>query len=240
MKTVGQVHVALVLLVSAAACQPARAGDRQQPLPSAPSKRFEHDMMVRYHMHENFGLLRSIELLLVHGKLDDAKAFARMVADAPDEPGLEPFAKRAAAVRERAASLADAPGIDEACRREARLAAACADCHADAGVLPEFAKPPSIPPDLDTVKARMARHLWATDRLWEGVVGQSDESWRAGLDVLAAAPLPWSVMDAGRDALARGLQQAADAARTAPASDRPRRYGEILVVCAACHAASKK
>jgi cytochrome c553 len=237
MKTNGLI---MALLAATAACQYADAGDPKPAPPTTPALRFEHDMMARYHMHENFGLLRSIELLLVHGKLDDAKAFARMIAEAPDVPGLEPFAKRAAAVRERAASLADSPGIDEACRREARLAAACADCHAEAGVLPEFEQPPRIPPDVDTVKARMARHLWATDRLWEGVVGQSDESWRAGLDVLAAAPLPWSVVDADRKALARGLQQSADAARTAPAADRPRRYGEILVVCAACHMATKK
>jgi len=238
-----QLHVAMktiaaaLLLGAASACNAARADEPKQGLPSV---RFEHDMMARYHMHENFGLLRSIELLLVHGKLDDAKAFARMIAEAPDEPGLQPFAKRAATVRASAASLADAPSIDEGVRREARLAAACADCHADAGVLPEFESPPRIPPDADNVKARMARHLWATDRLWEGIVGRSDESWRAGLDVLASAPLPWSVADADRQALARGLQQSAAAARTAPESDRPRRYGEILVLCAACHSVAKK
>lgn len=33
----------------------------------------------------------------------------------------------------------------------------------------------------------MARHLWATDRLWEGMVGGDDDAWRDGLDVLAAA-----------------------------------------------------
>ena len=197
-------------------------------------------MMVRYHMHENFDVLRSIELLLVHGKLDEAKALARMIAEAPDEPGLAPFAGRAAAVRERAAAIASAPSIDEGCRREARLAAACADCHADAGVLPEFTQPPRLPPDADTIKARMARHVWATDRLWEGVVGESDESWRAGTDVLAAAPLPWSVADRDRQALAARLQHAADTARNAPAADRPRQYGEILVLCAACHTAPGK
>lgn len=29
-------------------------------------------MMVRFHMHENFGLLRTMERLLVHGKIDVA------------------------------------------------------------------------------------------------------------------------------------------------------------------------
>jgi cytochrome c553 len=230
----------VILLGALVACQPADARDHERGSAASPSERFEHDMMVRYHMHENFSLLRPIELLLVHNKLDDARSLARMIAEAPDEPGLEPFAKRAAAVRERAAAVADAPSVDEACRRAARMAAACADCHAEAGVLPEFSPPPPVPADAATVKARMARHVWATDRLWEGIVGESDDSWRAGLDVLAATPLPWSVADADRQALGRGLQQSAKAARIAPASDRPRLYGELLVTCAACHAAATK
>jgi cytochrome c553 len=198
-------------------------------------------MMVRYHMHENFGMLRSIELLLVHGKLDDGKVLARAIAEAPEDPGMQAFAKRSAAVREQAAALVAAPSVDEALRREAKLAAACADCHVDAGVLPEFANPPRLPPDGDTVKSRMARHVWASDRLWEGMVGNSDEQWRAGLDVLAAAPFPWSAAEGDRVALAKRLQQlATDAKQTQSGDqlrDRARAYGEILTTCAACHSA---
>jgi cytochrome c553 len=223
------------VLLAIAACQTASA--REAP----PAQRFEHDMMVRFHMHENFGLLRAIEMLLVHGKLDDARALARAIAIAPDESGSEVVAKRVVVVRERAEALASAPTVDEGCRRAAKLAAACADCHVDSGVLPEFANPPSVPPDLDTVKARMARHRWATDRLWEGVVGDNDETWRAGLDVLAATPLPWSKISAEREALAHRLQQLADDARKTQATDqlrdRANAYGEILVTCAACHTA---
>ncbi len=223
------------LLLAAAACQTASA--REPP----PQERFEHDMMVRFHMHENFGLLRAIEMLLVHGKLDEARSLARAIAIAPDESGSQVVAKRVTIVRDRAEALASAANIDEACRREARLAAACADCHVDSGVLPEFANPPPVPPDLDTVKGRMARHRWATDRLWEGVVGDNDETWRAGLDVLAATPLPWSKISADREALAHRLQQLADEARRTQATDqlrdRAREYGDILVTCAACHTA---
>jgi cytochrome c553 len=222
-----------VVLATAAGCQAANAGDPK------PAERFEHDMMARFHMHENFGLLRAIELELIHGKLEDGKLLARSIAEAPDEPGLQPFAKRIAAVRDAAAALAAAPSIDEGLRREARLGAACADCHVDAGVLPEFANPPRLPADDNSVKARMARHRWASDRLWEGLVGNADESWRAGLDVLAATPLPWTAADADRQALAKRLQQLADEARKTQATDqlrdRSRAYGEILTTCAGCH-----
>lgn len=217
------------------------AGENKPVKPPPPQQlQFEHDMMVRYHMHENFDLLRAIEKLLVRGKLDEGRVFARAIAEAPDEPGLEAFAASAATVRTRALALARATTLDEALRKEAQLAEACAGCHAAASVLPEFREPPKPPPDQPTVEARMTRHLWATDRLWEGVVGDSEPSWRAGADVLAATPLPWPRAEAERAAYARQLQRLADQARRVGVSDqlaeRARSYGEILVTCAGCHA----
>jgi cytochrome c553 len=237
--TEGSRSFAICLLV-AAGCRPAGARE-EPPLTPGPSERFEHDMMVRFHMHQSFDLVRAIERLLVRGKLDDARAFARAISEAPDEPGLTPWAKQAALVRERAAAVASATTLDEACRREARLAEACASCHVDAGVVPDFRsfRPPA---DQPTVDARMARHLWATGRLWEGIVGGAEDSWRDGLDVLAATPLP--AVQAGAQAgaradLARRLQQLAAGARqrwrTDTPADRAAAYGEMLVTCAGCH-----
>lgn len=223
-------------LVVAFACTPAAADE-----PSPPSVRFEHDMMVRFHMHENLDLLRALEKLLVRGRVDEARAFARAIAEAPDEPGLGALARHAALVRDRAASLARARTADEACHREAELAAACAGCHRDAGASPEFRSPGTPPADRPTVEARMARHLWATDRLWEGLVGGADDSWRDGLDVLAATPLREPDVSKDQAAIGRKLQMLADQARarrrTETAQDRTRSYGEILVTCAGCHAA---
>jgi len=228
----------LLLIACLAACQAASAQD--QP----PGKRFEHDVIVRFHMHENFDLVRAIQKLLVRGKLEEGQRLAASIARAPDEPGMQPWAAQAARVRERANAIATAPSIDEALRAEARLADACASCHADAGVVPEFGSPPQVPADSPTVEARMARHLWASDRLWEGIVGDADDSWRAGLDVLAATPLPWPKVDADRASLGKQLQKLAEDARrirgTSDRAERTRAYGEILVTCAACHAAKPK
>jgi hypothetical protein len=206
-----------------------------RPVPG-PSERFEHDMMVRFHMHQSFDLVRAIEKLIVRGNLEDARAFARAIAEAPDEPGLGPWAPHAALVRERAGELAHAASVEDACRRQARLAEACAGCHLDAGVAPEL-RPPRAPPDQPTLDARMARHRWATGRMWEGLVGAEDGAWREGLDVLAVTPLP--AAQAARADLARRLQQlAGDArqrARTDTLAERARAYGEMLVTCAGCH-----
>jgi cytochrome c553 len=230
-----------VLALGLFTCRPTASVEAPQPR-SPESVRFEHDMMVRFHMHENFDLLRAIEKLLVRGKLDEVRLLARGIAEAPDEPGMAAWAKQAALVRERAAALATAPDAAEACRREARLAIACAGCHVDAGAAPEFQSPGQAPPDLPTIEARMRRHLWATDRLWEGIVGAADDAWRQGLDVLAATPLS-SVQDVD-GGFARRLQQLADRARvqqaTATATDRAHSYGEILTTCTGCHTARPK
>jgi cytochrome c553 len=196
-------------------------------------------MMVRYHMHGNLDVLRAIERLLIRGSLDDARSLARSVAEAPIEPDLGSWAARAATIRDRAAAVASAPSLDEAVRREARLAEACADCHLDTRVQPELRSPP-VPPDRDTLLARMARHRWAADRLWEGVIAADDAPWNAGLVVLSATPLRWPELGE-RISLARSLQRLADQARQRSATDtiadRARSYGEMLVVCTACHTA---
>lgn len=226
------------LLALVAACTPSAAagpGTGSGSAGSDISSRFEHDMIVRMHMHENFGLVRAIEHLLVRGKLDDAKQLARGIAEAPDEPGAAPWAAEAARVRERAAAIAGAATLDAALHDVAKLGAACAACHVASGATPDLADVPRPPPDRDEVAARMARHRWATDRLWEAVIAPSDAEWKTGLDVLSAAPLPASELGKDRGPLAKRLQRAADAARTARPEDRARAYGDLLATCAACH-----
>jgi hypothetical protein len=212
------------------------AGAAPAPTELPAGKRFEQDMMVRLHMHENFGLIRQIERLLVHGKLDAARELARAMAEAPDEPGLAPFAVQATRVRERAAAMAAAKSTDAALRAEARVAEACASCHVDAGVRADVASPATPPLDRPTIEARMARHLWASQRLWEAMLGDDDAAWRDGLDVLAATPLP-AVATGERAPLAKQLQrQAVDSRRHLELADRATAYGELLVTCAGCHA----
>jgi len=213
-----------LLLLACAACAPSAAatgpGSNGSANGSAISARFEHDMLVRFHMHENFGLVRAIDHLLVRGKLAEARDLARGLAAAPDEPGM----------------ASNATTTEAALRALTKVGAACATCHAASGTLPDLGTPPAAPPDHATVDARMARHRWATDRLWEGVMGLSDDAWTAGLDVLVATPLPGTELGAARQPFARTLQRDARRARTAKSSERAATYGDLLVTCAGCHA----
>ncbi len=233
-----------------ASCQPiaeaepgrGSASEARRPAPPdlAPAReRFERKLMMRFHMHASFDLARGIERMLIRGKLEDARPLAAALAIDPEPPGLAPWATQLALVRTRARAVETAPAVDEACRRAARLAEACARCHVDASAQPEFQPPTAAPDDRDTVAARMARHQWAINRVWEGMVGGADDAWVTGLDVLATTPLPLSKTRSERAALATRLQQLASQARRVAATaldERARVYGELLVTCAACHA----
>jgi cytochrome c553 len=200
----------------------------------------DHDTMARFHMHENYALYGAIEHLLVHDKLTDARDLARSIGVAQEDAGLQPWSAYAATVRERALALADATTVDAACRRAASLVEACAACHLEANAVPEFRAPPPLPSRDDTVEARMVRHVWAVERIREGVVGGVEEPWLAGLDVLARSPLPWPQQDDKRNALAAQIHDLAARAKLRRATDRnadrARVYGEILATCAGCHA----
>lgn len=218
-----------LLMVVVAACRVAGADD-------PPPQRFEHDMMVRFHMHESFDLVRAAEKLLIRGKLDDAKLLARGLASAPDEPGFAPWASYAIDVRAKASAVTEAITVDDGCRAIAHVGEACAGCHVALAVAPEFRVSAFPPPDRATVDARMARHRWAADRLWEAVIGGDDDAWRTGLDVLAAAPIDFGPE---RKARAQTLQRQASEARLVDGlHDRASAYGELLVTCAGCHTAA--
>jgi cytochrome c553 len=226
------------IAVCGVACSTAAA----TPTPSlgsndASMNRFEHDMLVRFHMHENFTLVRAIERLLLRGKLEETRDLARSIAIAPDEPHLSTWSAQTMRVRDRAAELATAKTLDEAFTAESKLAMECASCHLATGVTPEFATPSQPPPDQATIAARMARHLWAADRLWEGMIGMADDSWRAGLEILAQAPLPAVEMGEVRARFARQLQRLAETARKTTSTDKDRAstYAQLLTQCAACH-----
>ena len=200
--------------------------------------RFDREGMVRYHMRRHFDDLRAIEQLLVSGKLDEAKARAFLLAQPETDPGMAPWEPRARGVVEAVRALRMAPNIDEACRREARVAEACAECHLEAQQPHIFGVPSTPPPERATTAARMARHQWGVDQLWAGLVGPSDEHWRAGLAVLAESPAP-PTWPAELPALGARLQELARRAlpprATETLDDRAAVYGEMLVTCAACH-----
>jgi hypothetical protein len=85
----------------------------------------------------------------------------------------------------------------------------------------------------------MNRHVWALDRMWEGLIAPSDAAWRAGAVALADAPLHFSGQSNEQaNQLAAKVHELAGSARSASsAKDRAGVYGELLQTCSLCHEA---
>lgn len=230
-------RILLASVAFAAACQPATA--QETPEPKRP-RRADPELMTRFHMYRQLDLSRAVERLIVRGKLAEARALAETMAEAPDPADIAPWAAEAAEVRDRARAIASARTLEEASRRSAELGAACASCHEKAGALVALETTPPLPLADTTVADRMARHLWAADRLWEGMIAYADVPWRAGLDVLAESDLPFSAFEGARQKHARQLRLLADRGRQRMTTDtlveRAQLYGEILATCVGCHA----
>jgi cytochrome c553 len=146
-------------------------------------------------------------------------------------------------LRVYAGLAARAPDITSAARAVARVAASCGSCHKAMKRSLTYEVLTDPPPGDGPVETRMIRHQWASDRLWDGLVGPSDQSWRAGAAVLRGAPLftddlthdvaqydavtklAWTVHEIG-----------AQANSAAEQSVRAGLYGDLLATCASCHA----
>jgi cytochrome c553 len=209
---------------------------RETPAAPAPPAR-ELPVAVRYHMRAHFDDLRGVERLLIAGKLDEGTTLAYMLVRRTDELALPRWAVHAARVSDAAQRLTRATALDEALRREARVAAECASCHSDLGIAPVFARVPMLPPDAPTQVARMARHAWAADRLWEGLVGGDDARWTRGLAVLADTPVEPTAL---ATQLQRRAREQLDTRDLSPPDARAAAYGEMLVTCATCHAKGRR
>lgn len=233
-------NIVVTALLASVGCSASTAAKTDDPQPEPPEPaRFDRPAMVKFHMSQHFNDLRAVEQLLVAGELDVAKVRAFLLTRPAPDPGMARWKSEVDDVTQAARALANAPGIDEACRREARVAEACAYCHLHSQALPVFSTPPPLPPDDGGPRARMARHQWAVDRLWEGMVAPAEAPWRAGLDVLATTPLPFSPLT-DAPLLANQLQgfarHALETEDSETLDDRTRSYGEMLVTCSACHA----
>jgi len=204
----------------------------------SPLVRFNDPVEARYHMRMHFSDLRMVEQLLVAGKLDDGRSLAYLLTRPAADAGLARWEEQSRRVTAAARQLTRATNVNDALRQLARVAVECATCHVAARSTPTFASP--LPPmDRPTREARMARHAWAAERLWEAILGADDVRWSSGLALLADAPLPAAVLSDG-GTFGRELQAYArtqlDTRGSISLEARGIAYGEILVLCAGCHA----
>ena len=191
-------------------------------------------------MGEHFGKATEMKAAVIRGDLNAFKQAAQLLAERSMEGSIAPEWKTHLEGMQNAARTGrDAPDLESAALALGDTGRACAACHAQLGN-PRFelGDPPA---EGSGASLHMVRHQWAADRMWEGLMGPSDDAWIKGCEVLAEAPLhqeaatgPVSVPKPVTE-LASQAHALANRARTAPSEERGKHYGAFLATCAACH-----
>ena len=142
------------------------------------------------------------------------------------------------------ATAAASPDEAEAPRAAAlflgELGVVCGDCHTGHG--PALAQI-EAPSSATGVLPHMHRHMWAADRMWEGLIGPSEPRWNQGVALLSGLDLD-PAQFSGRDEqdspagyLTPWIRRIGlESLRTGDPETRGRLYGDLLATCAECHA----
>ena len=185
---------------------------------------------LRDEMEDHFYRALQLQLAVIGGDLPAARdagaALERELATATFPEPWAPFLEPAKVAAARAAA---AESIPVAAAALGDLSGTCARCHVATGGGPHEAMRDSMP------DPHMARHLWGAYWMGYGVIAPDERSWDAGSRALASAAI-------GADApklrhLDARLHDMAERGRSlTEVGARAQHWGELLVVCAECHA----
>jgi hypothetical protein len=226
------------VLVLLSACS-----DRTTPEAAVEGSSAEYPREVlQAHMKDHFFKATEMQVAVMNGDLAAVKEPAEWMAEHANSAAMpeawEPYAE---AMHDWAQRAAEAPDIATAAQATAAMGAACGDCHLGLGAEVGFAVD-EPPPEGEGAVEHMGRHVWASGRMWEGLVAPSGVVWDGGAEVLSEAPLAPSELSADLEVLAEVSemegaihQMGADAVGLTLQEDRARIYGNFLSTCAACH-----
>lgn len=223
--------------IFALACKPAPEFDPPVAQPDA-----SHPDLTQYDpppMEVHFVHANDMQKAVIDGDLDVARAHAQWIVDNTVSDEL-PMRWRGDIPRvvEAAQQVVDAADLSVAAKGAAQMAGSCGACHDRLGVPLDFSEA-AAPPDDDGGASHMRRHQWGVDRLWEGLVGPSDASWRAGAKALLEAPLRHEgvgEVDAETQVVADQVHAlASSAVSVTDQRQRAGLYGDLLGTCVGCH-----
>lgn len=181
---------------------------------------------------------KALHEAMADGDLTAARRAAAAIAEVDEIPGLllehGPYLQR---MRDEAGAVAEAEKFDEAALATGRMAARCGDCHIRGGYGPTFEGSSVAPSGANGNVRHMTGHVWAMDRMWEGMIGPSIDRWKAGARVLADQPISAMGMSPDVGLMAARVHELGSLALADENSQvRGERFGEILINCAGCHA----
>lgn len=190
---------------------------------------------------DHFAHAAAIREALIRGDLEAARAAGGGLAEEGAAAAVfGGWEEHAGMIRRLGDSVAVARDADQLGLLLGRVGRACGSCHEHVDRRPAPAEP--IPPDHAAgLHRRMLRHEWAADRLWDGLVGPSEDAWFWGAYALTQAPFtPERIPDrlAARE-IARTAVWLHRLGLEALGSDewqgRDALYGHLVGTCASCH-----
>ena len=205
----------------------------------------DEESEVADHMHEHLGRITTIKAFIIMGNLDGVREPAKWLAEHKSVSGLpNNYQSYIESMRSHARDVVAAPDLETAAMAVSEMAITCSNCHQANDVALAFGYD-TEPDEWAEITAHMQRHQWGVDRMWEGLIGPSDESWDRGADMLVDVPLhPFEVMDesasaadkVAADKIARRLHSLGSrGGYTKTPEERSKMYGEVLSICAECH-----
>jgi cytochrome c553 len=208
---------------------------------AACSTLFESRRPLQSHMAFHSNEIHLVRNAIIDGDLEAVREPARAIwlqSDHPDLPrGVDSPIHD---VRRAAHRTAASRTLEEAAEATAEMGSACARCHraADGGPTLE----PQFPPTGTSVAARMLRHQWAADRMWDGLIGDDADVWMAGASALSDAqlvPEGWEYPELVE--LARQVHDlGAEGRKLWDINARAGVYGRLLTTCSSCHHAIRE
>ena len=200
---------------------------------------------VAAHMRDHFNRASDLQRAVVNGDQEEIRKAANWLADHSKMSGApaswDPYLEE---MRNAAEVAAGSNDLYTAAKATARVGAACGDCHKAHGAKVKFDIDGALAEGGDAI-AHMQRHVWASARLWEGLMVPSAEVWQSGARALDEVPLvPEEVTEdtelmAEVQLTANKVHELGAAARQAlDPSTRAATYGEMLATCSRCHAAT--
>jgi len=228
----------LALSLSLAGCSKRSAEPESAP-PRAPS-----NVEARGNpgsMHESLYALTAARDRLVAGDLDGARrGLQRVVEDAVPSMAPEAWRPHVEDLRDAAASGAEGETIASLSQAVADGARACGACHAEVDGGPRW-----VGQDLPPPQDQMGRHVWAADRMWEGLIGPAPGRWHSAARALADEVTHGGGLFTGLDlntaaAAARlhdRVHQIGEAGGRSELTDEDRTglYATFIGACAECH-----
>ena len=195
---------------------------------------------VRARMHVRFAATQRVGVAIALSDLTRAHEEARLIAklDEPEVlPEWQPYVDNVIAAARQIELTKDTVA---AANMTALLGRRCAQCHVALRARIKFPKEPAPITDRK-LATNMASHQWAASRMWEGLIGPSDDRWLEGARLLSGAR--WSIVAEGdvppelgvADDVARVRLYASRAIAAKTQDDRATIYGELLGTCARCH-----